>query len=286
MRLFQKIKINDNIIRLDYVIVLIVLIVISTSCAILRKQNSNYTENILKINIEMIELKGGSFKMGCNEKKRDCKEDELPAHNVFLKDFFIGKYEITFEQYDIFCQNTGRKKPYDNGWGRGNLPVINVSWYDATEFCKWLSKKSGQKYSLPTEAEWEYAAKGGVKSKGFLYSGSNTAYKVAWFSPDTSMQPKNITHRKRTQLVGNKQANELDIFDMSGNVWEWCIDGYDKDFYKNSSITNPKGNGIACVARGGSWYNNEKYCEITNRDYDARDVKDNDLGFRIVRSIE
>ena len=277
--LFYKIKINENIIRLDYVFVLIVLITISASCVILRNQNNNYTENVLNINIEMIKVKGGIFKMGCNEKKRDCTEDELPIHNVFLNNFYIGKYEITFAQYDIFCKNTGREKPNDNGWGHGNRPVINVNWYDATAFCKWLSEKTGMNYRLPTEAEWEYAAKGGVKSKGFLYSGSNTACEVAWFSDNKDIQ--NETH-----VIGNKKANELKIFDMSGNVWEWCIDGYDKDFYKKSSTSNPVGTGFACIARGGSWYNSANYCEVTNRDYDLRDVKDNDLGFRIVRSIE
>ena len=281
MRFFQKT--NKNILLLGYVPILTVLMIF-TSCAILRKPSNNYTENILNINIKMVEVKGGNFKMGCDEQRRECEEEDLPMHSVHLNDFYIGKYEITFEEYDLFCKSTGREKPNDNNWGRKNRPVINVNWFDATAFCEWLSKESGKNYRLPTEAEWEYAAKGGVKSRDFLYSGSNDIEKVGWCSPDSSKQVNHLIHYNKTQEVGSKKPNELNVFDMSGNVWEWCDYGYDRDFYKNSPISNPKGRGIAAVARGGSWRNPAIYCKITNRDYDSRDVKDTNLGFRVVCS--
>lgn len=283
MRLFQRT--NKNIMRLGWVSILTVLMIF-TSCAILRKPNNNYTEKTLNIDIEMVEVKGESFEMGCNEQRRACEEDDLPVHNVYLNDFYIGKYEVTFKQYDLFCENTGREKPDDNNWGRNNIPVINVNWYDATAFCKWLSEESGKNYKLPTEAEWEYAAKGGVKSKGFLYAGSNDINEVAWYSADSSKQENDLVHYDKTQEIGSKQPNELNIFDMSGNVWEWCIDRYDKDFHKHSLIPHPKGKDYTAVARGGSWYNPATYCISTHRNYDLRDVKDNDLGFRVVCSIE
>ena len=269
--------------RLGYVPILTVLMIF-TSCSILRKLSNNYTENILNINIEMVEVKGGNFKMGCDEQRRECEEEDLPMHSVHLNDFYIGKYEITFEEYDLFCKSTGREKPNDNNWGRKNRPVINVNWFDATAFCEWLSKESGKNYRLPTEAEWEYAAKGGVKSKGFLYAGNNDIEKVGWCSADCIKQVNNLVHYNRTQEVGLKLPNELNIYDMSGNVWEWCSDGYDKDFYNYSPIYNPKGEGIAAVARGGGWRNPAVYCIITNRDYDSRHVQDKDLGFRVVCS--
>lgn len=283
MRLFQRE--NKNRMRSSYVSILTVLVLFS-SCAILRKPNNNYTENTLNINIEMVEVIGGKFEMGCDEQRRECEEDDLPVHNVYLNDFYIGKYEITFEQYDLFCEKTGREKPKDNNWGRNNRPVINVNWLDATAFCEWLSKVSGKNYRLPTEAEWEYAAKGGIESKDFLYAGSNDIDEVAWFSADNIQQTNHIEDYSRTQEVGSKQPNELSIFDMSGNVWEWCADGYDKEFYKHSPVSSPKGTGLTAVARGGSWYNPASYSIITNRDYDSREVKDNDLGFRVVCSAK
>jgi formylglycine-generating enzyme required for sulfatase activity len=277
--------IKDRPINKLFISVILTLLSLS-SCVILRKRNVDYVEEASNLYIEMIEINGGAFEMGCDKNMRSCNEDELPLHKVVLEDFYIGKYEVSFSQYDIFCERTGREKPVDNGWGRGNRPVINVNWHDATAFCEWLSKVSGEKYRLPTEAEWEYAARGGNKSKHFLYSGSNNATKVAWFFQDTIAQSKKERHLNKTQLIGKKRPNELGIYDMSGNVWEWCYDGYDKYFYKKSPVNNPKGVGLGLVARGGSWYTNAEYCLITNRDYERGRMRDNDLGFRIVKIIK
>lgn len=125
-----------------------------------------------------------------------------------------------------------------------------------------------------------YLAKGGVQSKDYLYAGSNKIDKFAWFSADSSMQMNHLVHFDRTQIVGAKQLNELNIYDMSGNVWERCIDGYDKNFYNHSPVSNPKGKGFAAFANGRSWYNPAVFCIITNRDFDSRVVKDDDLRFR------
>lgn len=255
------------------------------SCITLKRQTDSYTEKIRNLNIDMIMVKGGAFMMGCNAKKRDCRDDELPLHDVVLSDFYISKYEITYAQYDLFCENTNRKKLHDFGWGRGNRPVVFVSWYDAKAFCKWLSEISGENYRLPTEAEWEYAAKGGNKNKGFIYAGSDNANKVAWYLPANHPRPDSLTYMK-TQLVGNKKPNKLGLYDMSGNAWEWCDDGYSKNFYKESPTNNPRNKSLARVARGGGWKNELSYCLITNRDFDSPKMKDYDLGFRIAKEIQ
>ncbi len=262
-----------------------ILLITSTACLTLKQNTISYTEKINNLKINMIKVEGGTFIMGCNKKERDCTIDELPLHKVVLNDFFISRFEITYKQYDLFCKATGRKKVKDFGWGRGKRPIVGVSWYDAEEFCKWLSKISGKTYRLPTEAEWEYAAKGGNKSKGFRYAGSNDIYKVAWFSPYNHQRNDSLKYMK-TQRVGRKKPNEIGLYDMSGNVWEWCYDNYSKYFYKHSPKENPiSTKGRLKVARGGGWESTVDYAIITNRDYDFPEKKDSDLGFRIVREI-
>jgi len=195
----------------------------------------------------------GSFIMGdrWNQSKY---ENSRPSHDVTLEyDFYIGKTEVTFDEYDSFCEVTGRTKPDDEGWGRGTRPVINVSWWDAIAYCNWLSEKNGVEaaydelgnfldkngrittdpskvvgYRLPTEAEWEYAARGGNKSEGYRYSGSSNLEEVAWYMKNSYF----MTHE-----VGLKKPNELGIYDMSGNVWEWCSD-WECD-YTHESQVNP-----------------------------------------------
>ncbi|MFH1527059.1 MAG: SUMF1/EgtB/PvdO family nonheme iron enzyme [Bacteroidota bacterium] len=218
------------------------------------------------LSYQFVFVRGGSFQMGSN----DGEDDEKPIHSVTVSDFYIGKYEVTFEEYDIFCDATGRNKPSDNGWGRGKRPVINVSWNDAKAYCQWAGGR------LPTEAEWEYAARGGNQSKGYTYSGNNNIDEVGWYTSNSG---------STTHVVGTKKANELGIYDMSGNVWEWCNDWYSDSYYTSSPGNNPKGpaSGTFRVVRGGSWFYYDRRCRVTLRDWYNPDFTDINLGFRIVQ---
>ncbi|HON29234.1 MAG TPA: formylglycine-generating enzyme family protein [Mesotoga infera] len=248
---------------------------------------------------ELVLVERGSFTMG--DTWGDGSDDQKPAHIVELTyDFLIGKYEVTFDQYDWFCEETGRKTPSDNSWGRGSRPVINVSWSDAIAYCNWLSEKEKLPkvyddkgnlldkdgrittdpskvlgYRLPTEAEWEYAARGGKHGKGYKYAGSDNVSDVAWYSSNSG---------NKTQEVGTKAFNELEIYDMSGNVWEWCSDWF--EYYSSSAQTNPYNStaGSYRVNRGGSWRNGATSTRVANRGSNAPTDTSNVLGFRIART--
>ncbi|MCU7504634.1 MAG: formylglycine-generating enzyme family protein [Ignavibacteria bacterium] len=224
----------------------------------------------------MVKVEGGWFDMGSNEGQAD----EKPVHRVRVDSFAIAQYEVSFEEYDRFCEITNRPKAEDNGWGRGKRPVINVSWTDAVEYCRWLSSMTGEKFRLPTEAEWEFAAKGGNKNSGFRFSGSDNIDEVAWHSGNSG---------GRTHETGTKKPNELELYDMNGNVWEWCIDWYKEDYYASSQAgNNPRGpaTGIYHPLRGGSWYSYEGHvCRNTVRVREASDYRDNTAGFRVVREL-
>jgi len=237
-------------------------------------QHKSGETRILTAGIEFVFVKGGEFNMGSNES--ETQNDEKPVHKVYVDDFYISKYEVTFDQYDNFCEATGREKPSDNGWGRGNRPVINVNWFDTVAYCEWLSDKSGTEIRLPTEAEWEYAACGGIKSMNYKYSGSNDLEEVGWYSKNSG---------KKTHPVGQKKANELGLYDMSGNVWEWCSDWYEKDYYQNSPRNNPQGSnsGKYRVLRGGSWNYIDWYCRCSYRDVSIRSFGSPSIGFRIIQ---
>jgi formylglycine-generating enzyme required for sulfatase activity len=156
-----------------------------------------------------------------------------------------------------------------------NHPVIHVSWNDANEYCNWLSRKTAKNYRLPTEAEWEYAARGGNQSRGYTYSGSNNVDEVAWYNGNSG---------SATHAVGQKGPNEMGLYDMSGNVWEWCKDWYGGDYYKISPAIEPKGpsDGSYRVARGGGWSLSARYCRPSFR-YDYNPVnRYHGLGFRLV----
>jgi len=244
-----------------------------------------------------------------------------PAHKVTLTySFYMNKYEVTFDEYDAFCEATGRTKPYDSGWGRGKRPVINVSWNDATAYCNRLSEmenlpkayyengsfldKDGIKttdpsrvvgYRLPTEAEWEYAARGGKVSKGFRYSGSNNADEVAWYSHNSGdellegplsgeVNLKAITKNNcRSHEVGTKAPNELGLYDMSGNAWELCSDWYYE--YSDLEQANPyNDSGSFMVFRGGSWFDIEIAVRVAIRSGNVRTFRYYYLGFRVCRT--
>jgi len=265
----------------------------------------------------LVKVKGGTFKMGSD---RDKKYDyfDKPAHKVTLTyDYWIGKYEVTFDEYDAYCAATGRKAPDDEGWGRGQRPVINVSWEDAIGYCNWLSRNEGLReayrkmdsshwmpidgnrdpvtdnvkvegYRLPTEAEWEYAARGGQNAKGHEYAGSDDLNEVGWYGDNSDVDG---TGRK-TQPVGRKKPNELGLYDMSGNVNEWCFDLLDieRPRYKTGAKTNPMGpewNHYTRFRRirGGSCSETNDCCCVERRGDPRNRVVGGHIGIRLVRTV-
>ena len=208
-----------------------------------------YTVN--GVSFDMVSVAGGTFTMGAtSEQGGDAESDEMPAHQVTLSDYMIGKTEVTQELWQaVMGSNPSEFSGYD-------LPVESVSWNDCQKFIKKLNKLTGLQFRLPTEAEWEYAAQGGNKSKGYKYSGSNDINSVAWYDSNSS---------SRIHAVATKIPNELGLYDMSGNVWEWCSDWYDA--YNSGSQTNPKGasSGSRRVVRGGSWSSCASYSMVSYR---------------------
>jgi formylglycine-generating enzyme required for sulfatase activity len=222
----------------------------------------------------MIYIPSGKFMMGAN----DGNDNEKPLHEVDLDGYWIGKYEVTFAQYDRYCGETGKENPGDEGWGRENRPVINVSWDDAAAYCRWLSQKTGLKFQLPTEAQWEKAARG---SRGFQYPWGNDFDKTKCNSYESRLD--------KTMPVGSFPSGKspYGCMDMAGNVWEWCADWYDNDYYKNSPSKNPPGpaHGSARVLRGGSWIGVAPFCRAAFRAHYLPAFRDDFVGFRLLRSL-
>jgi formylglycine-generating enzyme required for sulfatase activity len=206
--------------------------------------------------IQWIKVEGGTFTMGSGNS----------ARRVTLATFFVSATEVTFDQFDVYCKETGAEIPDDNGWGRGNRPVMKVSWDEATDFCRWLSKKSGVEIRLPNEAEWEYAAMGGNKSNGYTYSGSNNWDEVSWSEENSG---------DRTQPVGGKKPNELGLHDMSGNLWEWCAD------WPVSDVSNPRPEQKRCL-RGNSFDNPASSIRLPAVCIEG-DARHHNIGFRVVK---
>ena len=205
------------------------------------------------VSFEMVYVEGGTFEMGATtEQGGDTWGDEYPVHSVTLDGYYIGKYEVTQELWEAVM---GSNPSYFNG---SQNPVERVSWNDCQEFISRLNSLTGRTFRLPTEAEWEYAARGGNKSRHYKYSGSNNIDDVAWYDDNTG---------RKTHPVGTKSANELGIYDMSGNVFEWCSDWYDYDYYSSGAQTNPQGpsTGSYRVLRGGSGDDFASYCRVSLR---------------------
>jgi formylglycine-generating enzyme required for sulfatase activity/uncharacterized protein YcgL (UPF0745 family) len=234
----------------------------------------DYTETASGINLEMVFVQGGTFTMGCtSEQGSDCDSDEKPTFSATVSDFYIGKYEVTQAEWRAVMGSDPAELYFK---GCDNCPVERVSWNDIQEFLKKLNQKTGKTYRLPTEAEWEFAARGGKKSKGYKYAGSNNIDEVAWYSSNSG---------SKTKPVGTKKANELGIYDMSGNVWEWCSDWYSS--YTNSNKTNPTGPSSAQtnrVLRGGSWDSNARRCRVSYRSNGSPVSRDYEYGVRVVLS--
>ena len=238
-------------------------------------ETKTYTAN--GVSFTMIGVEGGTFQMGAtSEQGSDAYDDEKPVHQVTVSSFSIGQTEVT---QALWYAVMGQKPTTDgNQWsstyGLGdNRPAYYVSWNDCQEFITKLNQIIGQQFRLPTEAEWEFAARGGTKSKGYKYSGSNTIGDVAWYTDNSS---------SKTHEVATKQANELGIYDMSGNVWEWCHDRYGT--YSDSEETNPNGpaSGSSRMLRGGSWNYSAWNCRASIRNGNVPDNRSHDIGFRLV----
>jgi formylglycine-generating enzyme required for sulfatase activity len=217
---------------------------------------------------EMVFVQGGTFKMGSDHNKY-----EGPVHGVLLSSFLIGKYEVTqFEWREIMGNNPSYFAGCDN------CPVEQVTWQEVQLFIRKLNEKTGLSYRLPTEAEWEYAAKGGKVESDFLYSGSNMPQEVGWYFANSE---------KKTWPVGRKSPNELGIYDLSGNIAEWCSDYYG-DYHADIEV-NPKGpeKGSYRVFRGGCWEDSfEIRLKVTVRSEFYPFVKDNAIGFRLALSVK
>ncbi len=228
-------------------------------------QSQTFTVN--GVSFKMISVKGGTFTMGGTyEQGGETYDDEKPTHSVTLSDYCIGETEVTQALWTAVMGSN------PSGFKGDNLPVESVSWYDVEEFLTKLNQKTGRFFRLPTEAEWEYAARGGNKSQSYKYSGSNNLDFVAWYGNANG----------HTHDVKSKQPNELGIYDMSGNVWEWCADWYGN--YSNYSQTNPTGpsSGSGRVLRGGSWNYGARDCRVSNRLNFSPDYRNSNRGFRLV----
>jgi len=224
---------------------------------------------------DMIFVQGGSFRMGSDDS--EAFEDEKPVHAVNLPDFYIGKFLVTNALWKAVLNEDSPS----NFKGSGHRPVERISWNDVTRrFLPALQLITGKPYRLPTEAEWEYAARGGVYSEGYLYVGSDKLTEVGWFRGNSS---------KRTQKVGQLYPNELGVYDMSGNVWEWVEDHWHDDY-----INAPE-DGSAWllmdkdghrVYRGGSWINTAQYCRASCRNHSTPVNQAYSLGFRLAFSLK
>lgn len=241
--------------------------------------------------VEMVTVPGGKFEMGA--KKRN--SDECPIHDVEVEEFYISKYEVTNDQFctylnDINCAENGKhdgvvlfepslkgvsikyaEGRFISNQGMGYYPMVGVTWQGASEFCEWAGGR------LPTEAEWEFAAKGGSKSEETDYAGSGFFYKVGWGKSNSD---------GRVHMVGQKSPNELGIYDMSGNVIEWCSDWYSENYYKKSEVENPTGpkSGVKKVARGGCYAFENDNCEVTRRVAIDPNAYGGNAGFRLCKA--
>ncbi len=220
------------------------------------------------VEFSMVKVEGGTFSMGATKEQGSNNSNQQPTHKVTLSTYYIGETEVTQELWQAVMGNNPSK------FKGAKLPVENVSWDECQQFISKINKLTGKKFRLPTEAEWEFAARGGKASKGYKYSGSNNANAVAWHYGNSN----NTTHK-----VGTKAANELGIYDMSGNVWEWCQDWFGS--YSSSAQTNPKGpsSGTDHLNRGGAWCHESKFASVFFRGSSGKpDRKVDNLGLRLV----
>ncbi len=245
------------------------------------QRGQKIVETAFGINMHMIYVEGGSFTMGCTgDQGGDCKDDESPNRMTTVNSFYIGILEVTQGQWEkvmgtsVYQQRNKANTEWPMTGVGEDYPMYYVSWEEAKEFCARLSRQTGKNYSLPTEAEWEYAARGGNKNEGTKYSGGWSIGDVAWYNGNSGSS---------THPCGTKRPNALGIYDMSGNVWEWCEDWYGKSYLQYDN-ENPKGasSGSGRVLRGGSWYSGARNCRVSNRYFTSPGNRLTSYGFRVV----
>ena len=225
------------------------------------KASPEWTFTVKGVSFKMVKVVGGAFQMGATQEQGSAFDDESPVHRVTLSNYYIGETEVTQALwYAVMGQRpTSDRTQWSSSDGLGdNYPAYYVSWNDCQEFITKLNQLTGMSFRLPTEAEWEFAARGGNSSHGYKYAGNNTIDYVAWYSSNCS---------DKTHPVATKSSNELGLFDMSGNVSEWCQDWYDS--YSSSDQTDPVGpsSGSERVLRGGSFCNSAWNCRVSSRDF-------------------
>jgi formylglycine-generating enzyme required for sulfatase activity len=226
-----------------------------------------------QLKANMVYVSGGSFTMGCTSEQKDCFDDERPSHQVTLNSFYIGKYEVTQEEWQ---EVMGSNPSYLYFYDCPKCPVASVSWDDCQRFLEKLNETTGKNFRLPTEAEWEFAARGGNEIKGgYEYAGSNMLTEVGWFRDNSG---------SKTHPVGRKLPNELGLYDISGNVYEWCNDWYSIDYYRISSSKDPAGptTGSGWVCRGGGWTDTPATCRVASRNWLTPGIRISTLGLRLV----
>ena len=238
----------------------------TVKCVATKASYSNGTLTVNGIKYNMVWVDGGTFRMGATSEQGSEISDEKPVHSVTLSGYYIGKTEVTQALWQAVM---GSNPSYFEG---DDLPVEQVSWDDCQEFIRKLNSLTGQNFRLPTEAEWEFACRGGNNSRGYKYSGSNYIDNVAWYDGNSG---------DKTHPVATKSPNELGIYDMSGNVWEWCADWYGD--YSSGRQTNPKGpyDGSRRVRRGGGWGGYVRICRSSFRYINFPTYRDYCLGLRL-----
>ena len=237
-----------------------------------RKQTASYSNHVLRVGnvvYNMKRVEGGTFTMGATAEMSEPFDDEKPTHQVTLSSYSIGETEVTQALWQAVM---GNNPSYFKG---DDLPVERVSWDDCQTFINKLNNLTGQRFRLPTEAEWEFAARGGNRSHHTQYSGSSRLDDVAWYGGNSG---------RKTHPVKTKRANELGIYDMAGNVWEWCQDWYGS--YSSSSQSNPTGpgSGSCRVSHGGSWFHAAGFCRTSLRSGGTPDNRGSHLGLRLALS--
>ena len=227
------------------------------------------------VSFTMVKVEGGTFQMGGTPEQIGADDDEKPVHSVTLSDYYIGETEVTQELWAAVMETNP-----SSFTGKAQRPVEQVSWDDCQTFISNLNALTGENFRLPTEAQWEYAARGGNKSKGYLYSGSNTIDEVAWYGGNSN--DNGIAHPDYgTHAVKTKSPNELGLYDMSGNVWEWCQDWY--GWYSSAAVTNPQGpaSGSYRVLRGSSWRSSATNCRVSLRRHERSSFFNFNFGVRL-----